>query len=539
MRKLLRTWIILSSLLILTSCSRSSEIKGTTGRLEVDCSGMNCGAYNQNTFSGRGVGVWKFANTGKTSVQVPVEINRVAGRTAILVFTNPTAEDKNAPVITLSPEQANPLVPVSQPSRSSRHSHPPKDFSALKQKLKYKNHLAPYSPRINHAVNDTKAWWLGYAVAKRNVDTTLIRQETAFDGRKINFWVEDSEYDADKISDDMLETFAERFVNGSYPLYNSVTSIAGQPWGPHEYSALIGENQDLNIVFYSFVPDGQRASVAKGYYDGVDTFLQSEYSDSNESLALYIDSEEIYLQRNPDDSQNELAVSEAIYTLVHEMVHMSNWYRRSVTDTSGSDYSFDQWAEEMTAMMMEDLLVDDVDTRLFPMGSRFSDWITAGGYNCDFRVWDLDNQSPCYTYSINGTFGAYLLRHLGLRFYSQLLLNKSSEDSLSNLDTVIKAAGVKEGFPEIWRKFSTTGALLPYNQSPAFYGVPWTMDNGWSLYGIDSYAYLNYQVLPSTVPNKIVPYGSFLVVRTALPSTYTETVDVPPGVVLTVLIRRY
>ncbi len=60
--------------------------------LEVACSGASCGASSPTLYSGTGVGIWRFRNTGASARTVDLHVGGVAaGKQALLVFSNGTS----------------------------------------------------------------------------------------------------------------------------------------------------------------------------------------------------------------------------------------------------------------------------------------------------------------------------------------------------------------------------------------------------------------------------------------------------------------
>ena len=89
--------------LVLVSCGGGGDSSppaepALIGALAPDCAGANCAAVNANTYSGSGIGVWRFNNSSGADVSLNVDIAGVtAGKTATLVFSNGSQALVSAP----------------------------------------------------------------------------------------------------------------------------------------------------------------------------------------------------------------------------------------------------------------------------------------------------------------------------------------------------------------------------------------------------------------------------------------------------------
>ncbi|WP_187360141.1 M30 family zinc metallopeptidase [Chitinolyticbacter meiyuanensis] len=356
---------------------------------------------------------------------------------------------------------------------------------------------------------------------------TLRRKLTAADGRIINFWVENGEFAGDRLTETQLDTIASRFSTGSNAIYGMVTGLAGEPWGAHSLNDLIGPNQELDIVLVNFDHDNQPYGLM-GYFWSYNNFKRSTSTpQSNESLSLYLDTETIY--RTAGDT----GLKTQLNTLAHELTHMINFYQRGVV----LDNTFDTFLEETSALMMEDIVGLRIDPDYHPIrDGRFPDWLNQAGYNCNVTTWDDDSGSACFSYSVNGSFGGYLLRYYGVEFYRRLLRDDSSSNSVTLLDNAIRGVGGL-GLADAVRRWGTSIALLPALGTPATFGYPERIDSGYTLPGINGPDYLADRVLPSSVPSMLQGYAHFPVVRTPAGNSYNETISVPPGTTLSVIVQ--
>jgi len=168
--------------------------------------------------------------------------------------------------------------------------------------------------------------------------------------------------------------------------------------------------------------------------------------------------------------------------------------------------------------------------------TRFSQWL-ANSTNCPFtKTWVEDTTDPCFSYNVAGSFGSYLLRRYGIGFYQQLLRDTSSLDSEQIMDHAIRQAG-GAGLDAAIRDWGSSLALLPAATSPAGFGYPERDDSGFVLPAFDGAAFANVRKLPTSVPRSLQPYGHFPVQRALTGAQYAETIAVPPGSSLSVIVK--
>ena len=255
-------------------------------------------------------------------------------------------------------------------------------------------------------------------------------------------------------------------------------------------------------MFVNFTPDSQPYGLL-GYFWAVNNFKRtagsSQFQYSNESLSFYMDTETLYL-----GGANGLTTQ--ISTLSHEFIHMINFYQRGAL--KGSDYMFDTFLEEMSALMSEDILAERLTPGTNPMrDGRITGWMSKPGFNCDLASWASDVNATCFGYNVTGSLGAYLLRQHGVGFYQQMLRNTSSPDSLQVLGNAIAQAG-GPSLPVTLQRWGSNIALLP-SSGPAGYGWPARTDQGFTLVGIDGQRYAAARRLPATVPAQLAARGHF------------------------------
>ncbi|WP_454727711.1 MULTISPECIES: M30 family zinc metallopeptidase [Cupriavidus] len=498
------------------------------------CSG--CGAVDPSTYAGSGVGVWQTINASGAAADAPISIKGLTGQDVTLVFTNQTAVAQPMPAISLTASYF-PSVVASELRWMS-------EADTAKQRIAAFNHdgwvplagakgqgpnLSMIGAPSHSIVNDVKTWYHEDNTAR---SATLLRQFTTSDGTTVNFWVENTENSPSKVSSTILDALVAGFVpNGK--IYDMLQSVGGKMWGAHSYANLIaGTAQPIDIVIMNFDNNATPFGLV-GYFYARNALLKDAATNpySNESVSLYLDSETLYLG-------GTAGMKSMLMTMAHEGMHMQNFYRRGVA--GGPSYMLDTWLEEASAMMMEDFASHTIDPTYNNVRDvRFPGYVSykAGSYNCSLLNWTPFGTS-CDSYSVSGSLGGFLDRQLGLGFYKNLLTNLTSTDSMAVLDSAIKSVVPTSGFGEQLRRFAaTSNALMPAARSPTGFGFPARVDGGFTLPLIDPQALAASRTLTQAVPATLQPYASLPVVRKAVNGVYNETVKVPAGTTLSVVIQ--
>lgn len=516
---------------------------GPSSQLTAACSGTACGAANATTYSGQGVGVWSYTNTTQAEQQIPVALTNLGSKQVTLIYTNNGDASVPMPALTLTPPAATTATAQKSLSAASATVNQiPERIRNFKPRLTAADTQARQSIKPQAAailpVGSQRSWFVQPGDSRIETRQATLRRQasvpTPTGTRTINVWLEDSEYDAAKVSDAMLDTLVQRFTSGSDAVYPLITGLSGEPWGAHSYGDLIDPDQPLDIVFVNFVPDRTPYGLL-GYFWSLNNFKQDpanpDLKYSNQSLSFYMDTETLYLDP-------AAGMTNQISTLSHEFVHMTNFYRRSVQlSKPGTDYAFDTFLEEMSAMMGEDIVAQRVTPGFNSIASgRVPSWLSRSGFNCDPAAWSADTAAPCFGYDVNGSLGAYLVRQYGVGFYKQLLSNTTSTDSLQVLGNAIQQAGGPT-LPVAVQRWGANIALLPAD-SPSGFGWPARTEQGFTLAAINGSSLASSRVLPTTVPVNLNARGHFPFLRQPdAQGTYQEQLRVPAGSTLTAVVR--
>ena len=497
------------------------------------CSG--CGAIDANTYAGTGIGVWQNTNATGAAVDMPVNISGLTGQDVTLVFTNQTATAQPMPTIALTSSSYRSIAASElrwdDGTDAIRHriaGFNREGWPALAGSKRAAPSFSMVTGPSRSVVNDVRTW---YHEDNSAHSATLVRQLTATDGGTVNFWVEDAENEPTKVNATIVDTLANGFVP-SGKIYDMLKSVGGPVWGPHAYSNLIsGTGQPIDIVILNFDKNATPFGLV-GYFYARNTIKKDPSTNpfSNESVSLYLDSETLYLG-------GPAGMKSMLLTMAHEGMHMQNFYRRGVV--GAPSFMFDTWLEEASAMMMEDFASQSIDPTYNAIRDvRFPDFIDyeAGSYNCSLLDW-TPFAASCDSYSVSGSLGGFLDRQLGLGFYKNLLANMSTTDSVEVLDAAIRSVAPTSGLGEQLRRFAATSASLMKNPSPAGFGFPARADGPFILPLIEPQALLPSRTLTQSVPTTLQPYASLPVVRRGVTGTYSETVKVPAGSTLSVVVQ--
>ncbi|GAA0189323.1 MULTISPECIES: M30 family zinc metallopeptidase [Cupriavidus] len=498
----------------------------------------NCAAVDANTYAGSGIGVWQNINATAAAVDMPINIAGLTGQDVTLVFTNQSGTAQTMPTIPLTASHF-PTVAASAIAWDD-------GTSAVKRRISDFNHdgwaakagargAAPSNSTFGTAPLRAAAYVPGDTRTFYHEDNTpravtLIRTDLASDGTTVNFWVESTESGTGKVTSAIVNALYAGFVP-SGKIYDMLKQTGGPVWGPHVYSDLISGAvaQPIDIVILNFDNNATPFGMV-GYFYGRNALTAAADPLSNQSVSLYLDSETLYLG-------GASGMKSMLLTMAHEGMHMQNFYRRGVV--KGPTYAFDTWLEEASAMMMEDFASQSIDSTYNAIRDvRFPNYIDykAGSYNCSLLTWDPFG-AACDSYSVSGSLGGFLDRQLGLSFYKNLLTNVSSTDSVTVLDSSIRATVPTTSLGEQLRRFAATSGALMKAPSPTGFGFPARAEGGFTLPVIDPQALLASRTLTQSVPSTLQPYASLPVVRKAVNGTYSETVKVPPNSTLSVVIQ--
>ncbi|WP_233852129.1 M30 family zinc metallopeptidase [Paraburkholderia sp. HD33-4] len=488
--------------------------------------------------------MWQAVNSSAQNDTVTIAINGATGRTATLVFTNEgssqamSAVPVSASVMSSADVVANAATHPStgeDPHMAAVHEFNTNGWKALVNKPSTAGAAASAEvigavqrTVATYNIGDTRDFWL-MDYTQRHM--TLEATTTTSDGTKVNLWVETTEYGTGKITPTIVNTLLQNYA-GAGGVYDMVTGVGGPFWGTVTMSGMIPGAQPVDLVVANFNHDGQPYGTV-GYFWAINNFVNQgsgATAVSNSDLSLYLDSETLYLAGT--------AGMQAMQTVMaHESTHMQNFYRRDML--MGTQYAYDTWLEETTAMMMEDWVSFNIDpTYNSVRDNRLPQYLTYNGhgsYTCGLTTWDPAD-TTCDSYTTNGSFGGFLNRQLGLTFYKTLLNDKNATASIDVLNDAIKQVRPDSSVAQELRHFTVAASgQVPFGANMSLYAFPSRAEGGFTLPSIDPSK--KTRDLPSASPGVLLGYASFPAVRANISGKYQETVTLPPGVTLSVVVQ--
>lgn len=537
-----------------------------TAALSPDCTGSGCGAVDAGTYSGVGLGVWKYDNTGTKNASLDINIKGVkAGQSITLLYSNGSANTlTNVPTPT-TPDltQPNPVpsrVDMVSGNGSSTIAHVEEDSmhaQMLERNREAANEvltmpkarfsmefLAQSTPQPHSApaIGSSGTWIEGSATPAVTYKTNVADSCQLPSGRNVVFWLDPNADSRNPIPYPTINavtptdiTAMKNTVCGANGGFDRLKNLLGDVWGSDatKYSNLIqdpsGGLKDINIAILAVDSPNYQVDWA-GYFWGQNNILRSyeypKYVNSNESLVFFINASQVHSDRNY-----------ALSTLLHEATHMTNFYQRSVS----RDVDHDTWLEETSAMMTEDIVSPTVISGYNKIDAyRLPSYLSTGG-GVSYINWSATNARG--NYGVGGSFGAYLNRRFGIGLYQQLLTscsNEATQGSYQCLDSLIKLNG-GVSFADEFAHFgaSAFGAISATNSGVAKYGFPAKVSNGYSLQAIDVASKVAGIPHTATSLTSTFPATSHTYLReTVNSSTYTRKgVTVPAQSTLIVVVQ--
>ena len=266
------------------------------------------------------------------------------------------------------------------------------------------------------------------------------------------------------INQTMVDAIADRFLapGSGNDIYDWVTAIFGNPWGPHDSPLLIPAEyaDNIHILIYD-IPN------AGGYFSADSYHLGEE---SNERLMFFLHTSPLVLYA-PDGIWID-SLSKTVSTMAHEFQHMIHFYQKQVRH--GLQQST-LWLNEMCSVVAQDLVADKIQSNR-PRGVAHDD-PTAGqsgnldgllplyNYYNDIQVtsWDRLNTN----YAINYALGAYLARTYGASVFGAIVQNEHS--GVDAIEAALRDQGHPVSFEDMLVNWAVanlmsddTGAPHPY-----------------------------------------------------------------------------
>ena len=295
-------------------------------------------------------------------------------------------------------------------------------------------------------------------------------------------WVADREWACGErcVTQPLVDALASSFLRSgsANDIYDWLTSIFGDPWGPHNIDVLIPPQAagEIHLLLFDIdedgLPRGRDARVV-GFFQGLHNFLRAGnpplVQGSNERLMLFLDS--------PVLTQDPNAI---MGTLAHEFQHLIHFYQKEIARGGEGE----TWLNEMASEMAEDLVADKLgidgprgvashDATAGDSDNRFGRLPEYNRYN-DIQVtaWD----GTLANYSITYALGAYLARNYGgAELFSRIV--QSERSGVEAVEGALRELDHEVTFPQLLANWAAANLLSDNTEAP----VPYRYNSGtWS-----------------------------------------------------------
>jgi PKD repeat protein len=451
------------------------------------CSGPYCAAVDANTYSGNGVGVWRYHNSSTTPATVDISIAGVqADQVASLVFSNgQSVAAASLPDPGTAPAPA--LAPASTTVATDHVNFLQRNIDFARSVLAQRP-LAPVVRRQREVVRarvraappslGTTAQWTDYYSTPVTYNMQVAATCVLADGRNAVFWLDSTQLASGKVTVQTATDLMNRFC-GPTGIYASETSILGAPYGvaAEGYPSLIQDAPDALLDINIVIPDVPANTPWGGYFASQNLQLKSVQSLSNGALAVFISGYEVATVND-----NGYWLTD---TLVHEFTHLINFYQRTLV--RGRAHA--AFLEETSAMLTQDYL----SHTLIPGYSTAESYVVAYASNhgdLDYIDWTNGAGTGIpVSYYEGMAFGAHLHRRFGLDVDRQLLNNCDDygdpQSSYDCVDHVVRNLGGTGFEDEFARMGAATLGLMPMGAVPHGFGYPPMDLEGYSLPQVD------------------------------------------------------
>ena len=333
-------------------------------------------------------------------------------------------------------------------------------------------------------------------------------------------WVADADFGTDCsgagpcVTSAMVEAVAGRFLSSGAgnDIYDWVTGIFGDPWGPHGNASLIPPDaaDHIHILVFDIGSDGApqpgQCRIG-GYFSRVHNYRKDPYEPataaSAERLIFFMDSAILAIAEGPTWEITDHSPSIFISVLAHEFQHMIHFYQKRVRHGATSH----SWLNEMASEVAEDLVAENLKVN-GPRGVAYDD-PTAGSSGTGggrLPIYNLFNDVGVTTwngrlanYSIVYAMGAYLARSYGgAELFSDIVQNNKS--GVDAVEAALTGLGHRVSFADALADWGVavllsddTGAPAPYRYNP---GAWTTSSAGGEQFRLGSINLYNYRFEP-------------------------------------------
>jgi len=493
--------------------------------------------YNQIEYLGKNTNVKTTVNIEDSPKSVYVLLSNSSETRASLpkITHNKVAQTQR------SQKDVSPVVPT---IHTKRGQHAPAYIQAfnknVKKHLKNKKIIKSEKrtsttliPQKKDVENDLKVFYIENNTNKSTSATArkiVTDVHTSFGNKTLNIWVSNDSFGSDCnkskcVTQEMVDALAETFLKTGLnnDIYDWVTNIYGEEWNAaaeNKYNYVIGANNEITILLTDIENDDKSNGGTTGYFHAKDNVKKTNISASNERVMFYIDS---VMFANGEDTWdiNDYWPKEIVSTLVHEFVHMIDYFQKTVI--IGGDAA-DTWFSEMLAETTEDLVATKIG-HIGPRGVEHADGTAGSGENRDGRygLFNKNNTLSLSTwtgaladYSKVSAFGTYLTRNYGGAKVMHDIMHNKYSDTEAIVNAVRKSPqGEEKTFADLQKEWGIAVLLSDQENlvdKPTYNTGEFTNTTYNEVtYELGSINFFNYSDQPkiSTSVGKVQPQGNY------------------------------
>ena len=326
-----------------------------------------------------------------------------------------------------------------------------------------------------------------FDLVDRVIVPATVRRVVTDGATSVALWVADREWTStcasrgDCVTGEMVDAVGDAFLRHgqSNDIYDWITTIFGDPWGPHDVPVLIPPEagNEIHIFLFDIENDGYPTGPRiVGYFSRLHNILRQPDSallqHSLERLAFFLDSPWLASADGDTWEVTDRRPSGLIATLAHEFQHMVHYYQKPVMRNAISE----TWLNEQASEVAEDLIADKMmingpravaydDPRAGEPENRGG---RLAGYNLynDIQVSTWDGYLA--SYSINYAFAAYLARNYGgAALYSDIVQN--DRHGVGAIQAAVRNQRHDASFLELLANWGAANLLSDNTAAPAPY----------------------------------------------------------------------
>jgi len=268
----------------------------------------------------------------------------------------------------------------------------------------------------------------GYDALDRNQLPATLR----IIGEHIYFYVENAYWDGlnntyKNSLEETLEDLADEFDQVIYP---KERAAFGSEWNPG-----VDNDKRITVLITQLVND------AGGYFNTYDEYLQSEIPDSNEREMIYLNSANIFSNKNKA-------------LLAHEFQHLISFYQKTVLYNLEEEVWLNEARSEYAPTVCgyndiysDSYLADRVDSFLNESSDSLTEW-----------------KNKVADYGVASLFLHYLIDHYGLEVLTQMTLN--DKIGIASINQALANLGYAESFADVFADWAVANYLNDCQVAP-------------------------------------------------------------------------